>query len=199
MSSDRGSQCLLCDEIPFSNRLVCEWEDAYVISDAYPVVPGHLLIVLKQHKLAFADLDDKPLGRIKDQIRKLSKKLTHLNPTVLAFERGNVLENTSGNPSVDHAHIHLVPSPDLESCLPSATQRGHIEDFSKLREKGNYYLYWNTADRDICYGSGWLVPSQFIRRAVSRVNNVERWNWREPGAWHLSAADNRQIVIDLLI
>lgn len=194
----RGPSCPLCEEKPFSSRLVCEWEDAYVISDAYPVVPGHLLVVLKQHKLAFADLDNQSLRRIQKEIKKLAKKLAPLSRNILAFERGNALENISSNPSVDHAHIHLLPSVSLESYLPRASTRVDIGDFSRCRTEGNYYLYWNIADKYARIGPSCLIPSQYIRKTIAEANSVGRWNWREAEIWHLSAFDNRKIVMDFL-
>jgi diadenosine tetraphosphate (Ap4A) HIT family hydrolase len=78
-----------------------------VIRDAYPISPGHTLIIPKRHISSFFETNNEErleLLNLLDQARL--KLLTELNPT--AFNIG-INDGAAAGQTIAHLHIHLIP------------------------------------------------------------------------------------------
>lgn len=170
--------CPFCDTLDISSRLIYEWDNAYLVSDAHPVVPGHMLIVTKNHKLSFAEMGAGALTAMTLKIIAVSKLLLELGSNVVLFEHGNKTLNTSGKPSIDHAHFHLIPTTDISYLLPVSKQKAKFLDLPSYLIEGSYYFYWDIFNNVAYWGKASEIEPQFIRKAVASVCGVKDWNWR---------------------
>ncbi len=175
----RNPTCPFCDPTLLAERMICEWDDAYVVSDANPIVFGHVLVVAKRHALSFGAMDPGTLSRLRNNIlRFTSAVLRDIGSRVILFERGNSSENVSGVPSVDHAHFHLIPTRDLSSLLPKTKRGGCFSELPAYLASGSYYFYWDIESNSAFWGESSKIESQFIRRTVAHVEGVAVWNWK---------------------
>jgi diadenosine tetraphosphate (Ap4A) HIT family hydrolase len=158
--------------------MVCEWSDAYVVSDAHPITFGHLLVISKKHTLSFGEMGTQALRGLRDNIIGLAQTLSKIRSKVVVFERGNKSENVSNIQSVDHAHFHIIPTNGVEDLLPLSKERGDFLALPDYIAQGPYYFYWNISDDVAYWGSASNVPSQFIRKIVARAEGMDSWNWR---------------------
>jgi diadenosine tetraphosphate (Ap4A) HIT family hydrolase len=146
------SQCPFCNQDDISSRLVCNrWEEGvYLVSDAHPVVFGHLLGVSEYYHLSFGELDVETLSKLRSKIIETSKLLVEIKPRVILFERGNKTVNISGTPSIDHAHFHLIPTENVRSQLPLSKRKATFLDLPNYINECSYYFYWDIFD-DVAY------------------------------------------------
>lgn len=97
--------CLFC-QLPDS-RIIASSPLALVIRDAYPVSPGHTLVIPKRHIGSFFETNNEErleLLNLLDQARL--KVLTEFNPT--AFNIG-INDGAAAGQTIAHLHIHLIP------------------------------------------------------------------------------------------
>jgi len=175
-NEDHG--CPFCRWSDIASRLICEWDEAYVISDAHPVTLGHLLVVSKIHHLSFGAMNPLSLSRLQQAILEISRSLAELKPRVILFEHGNQTVNMSGRPSVDHAHFHLIPAADLQSHLPASKKSASFLDLQSYVTECSYYFYWDIFGGVAYWGNANDVESQFIRKTVASELGLINWNWR---------------------
>lgn len=109
--------------IIFENALL------FVIRDAYPVTPGHLLIIPKRHVPSFFNLTQDEKDAILDTIDRMKTLLDERH----APEGYNIGVNVgeAAGQTVDHVHIHLIPryASDMED--PRGGVRGVIPSKQK--------------------------------------------------------------------
>jgi diadenosine tetraphosphate (Ap4A) HIT family hydrolase len=97
--------CLFC-HLPDS-RIIDSSPLALVIRDAYPVSPGHTLIIPKRHIGSFFEAtteERQELLALLDQAQL--KLLEELNPD--AFNIG-INDGSAAGQTIAHLHIHLIP------------------------------------------------------------------------------------------
>lgn len=173
-------QCPFCDQAGLAPRLVAELGDFRIVSDSYPLVRGHVLIVTRDHFTSMAALGVQRRAELARVIRKVSGRLRPLGRWIVVFERGNFKRNTSGNPSVDHAHVHLVPlrSPLIVRDFPSA-RPCYASDWHKRLSQSSYWILQRLGLGRAIKGDAASLRSQAIREAVGSAVGNPKWNWRD--------------------
>lgn len=105
MSPMTGKDCPFCH--PDDSRIIFQDTRAYAVFDAYPVNPGHMLVIPFEHEPDVLLLPDDTRASI-DRI--LSKCRDHLdeefNPD--GFNIGVNIGRPAGQ-TIMHAHVHLIP------------------------------------------------------------------------------------------
>lgn len=192
------SVCPFCNLSDISSRLVCQWNGAYVISDAHPITLGHLLVVSRVHHLSFGAMDIRALTSLKQKIMGISKILMSIKPKIILFEHGNQTMNKSGKPSVDHAHFHLLPTEDLRSYLPASKKRATFLDLPSYVTKCSYYFYWDVLGDMAYWGNATEIEPQFIRKIIASESGLIDWNWRNDFSINHSAKIQSGIIKSLL-
>lgn len=97
--------CPFC-KLPLG-RIVDENEHAVCIRDAYPVSPGHSLVIPKRHIGSFFETNDaerRALLALVDNTKRLLD--TELRPD--AYNIG-INDGRAAGQTVTHLHIHLIP------------------------------------------------------------------------------------------
>jgi diadenosine tetraphosphate (Ap4A) HIT family hydrolase len=100
------------DRCPFCEKIECRefaFEDGLAVAfpDAYPLSPGHTLIVPRRHERNYFDLTDAEEVSIWQIMRTVRAELDER----LSPQGYNVGINVgrAGGQTVDHVHVHVVP------------------------------------------------------------------------------------------
>ncbi|KIH76870.1 Diadenosine tetraphosphate (Ap4A) hydrolase [Geoalkalibacter ferrihydriticus] len=123
--------CPFCK--PDASRTILTSAHAWAISDAYPVTPGHTLIIPKRHIASFFEAtreEQRAMLDLLDKTRRLL--LSERNPD--GFSIG-INDGTAAGQTVMHLHIHLMPRYQGDMPDPRGGVRWIFPDKA---------AYWNT-------------------------------------------------------
>ncbi|GAY73331.1 HIT family hydrolase [Lentilactobacillus kosonis] len=101
----KKSDCIFCQltNIP----IVLENELAVAFWDIHPVRKGHLLVVLKDHKQNYFELDQSEILAMDDLVRR-GKQLIDSKYSPTGYNIGINVGEDAGQ-TVMHCHFHLIP------------------------------------------------------------------------------------------
>jgi ATP adenylyltransferase len=150
------------------------------------LVPGWLLILPRRHFLNLARL---PAG-LQSELEKFTNEVigcvADVYGQVIQFEHGPSAPNSAVGCSVDHAHLHVVPSTvDLRPIVSEilgeqlrwAPLKGGLFD-KELRGTDSPYLFFSK-DGDSWMAEHPTLGSQLFRRALASALNMDsEFNWR---------------------
>jgi diadenosine tetraphosphate (Ap4A) HIT family hydrolase len=122
MSESTPDHCLFCEVPP---RLILEaTQHAFVILDAYPVSPGHTLVISRRHVMDIFDLTESEIADILRLIRSARERLDRtLKPS--GYNIGVNVGRAAGQ-TVMHVHIHVIPRYTGDVSDPTGGVRGVI-------------------------------------------------------------------------
>ena len=105
MSDSASPECPFCHLDPA--RVLEENELASAFADAFPVSPGHTLVVPRRHASDFFELSQAELGAVFRVLLRMRCRLAdEHHPS--GFNVGvNIGE--AGGQTVPHVHVHLIP------------------------------------------------------------------------------------------
>jgi diadenosine tetraphosphate (Ap4A) HIT family hydrolase len=102
---DSQTSCPFCN--PNNSRIITANDHAIVVYDAFPVTPGHILIIPKRHIASFFDATREEQTAMLDLLTKMRKLLQkERNPD--GFNIG-INDGVAAGQTVMHLHIHLIP------------------------------------------------------------------------------------------
>jgi len=129
MSESEPSDCPFCC-IPVE-RVIDGNELAFVIADAFPVSPGHTLIVPRRHLTDFFDLTEAEVVAVYALTRSARDRLQeNLRPD--GFNLGANVGSAAGQ-TVAHVHLHLIPRFFGDVACPEGGIRNTIPGKGKYR------------------------------------------------------------------
>jgi diadenosine tetraphosphate (Ap4A) HIT family hydrolase len=97
--------CVFCRLDP--ERILLESTHGVVLRDAFPVNPGHLLVVPRVHVASLFQLPTEVQGELWDLVRQARALLAEdLRPD--GFTVG-LNDGEAAGQTVSHAHIHVIP------------------------------------------------------------------------------------------
>lgn len=99
------SGCPFCT-LPAS-RIVDENQDGVAIRDAYPVSPGHTLIIPKRHVGSFFDLSSGEAHGLLQLLQRAQEELRRDHGPD-GFNIG-INDGRAAGQTVPHLHVHLIP------------------------------------------------------------------------------------------
>ena len=107
-----GDPCFLCTKAAQTNDsenlILLRGKSAFVIINAFPYSPGHLMVAPYKHSGEMDDLAQQEIIELFDLTRRCRRLLT----TALRAEGFNIglnLGKIAGAGLTDHLHIHIVP------------------------------------------------------------------------------------------
>ena len=100
-----GTACPFCH--PDEQRMVFRDNKAYAMFDAYPVNPGHMLIIPFEHEPDYFLLPDDTKESITHLLRKC-KDLLDREFDADAYNIGVNIGEAAGQ-TIMHSHVHLIP------------------------------------------------------------------------------------------
>ena len=196
-----NKECCLCSQIAghrendLISRLLCE--DRYIrrvpmetehfaaIPSLGPLVPGHTLLCPKDHIKNMACVSPLDTDELDSFRRRLSGALgTIFHAPVHLFEHGSSPRSSRVLCTVDHAHLHLVPTNiRVLNHLLRDSHWGRIEPaLYGLRRSApqGEYLYYESPEGDAFLAERRTFESQYIRRLFAEALGLgAAWNWRE--------------------
>lgn len=166
-----------------------ESERFFAVPSVGSIVPGWLLVIPRDHILRAADLAPAVREELIDFVQFVRRQLiSRFGPTCI-FEHGPARRGCATGCSVDHAHLHLVPtstdlihkSGDFIPAPPVIKLRGFApatEAAARLA-MGCSYLLAVDADDSAALWIAADFQSQLFRRVISAAHGVPReFDWR---------------------
>ncbi len=103
--SSAPSPCPFCSPAP--GALIAESDRSRALSDAYPVAPGHALVVPKRHVARTFELTDEEWA----DLWALARRVREMVPELLGSDAINIGVNdgAAAGQTVPHVHVHLIP------------------------------------------------------------------------------------------
>lgn len=122
--ADRQDGCIFCDfpaEDDDEKRLILARRDhAFVMFNAYPYNPGHLMVAPYRHVAGYEELDERELLDMHlgaQHCIRLLKELMHPQ----GFNMGVNMGKTAGAGFAGHVHLHIVPRFDGDTNFMPVT------------------------------------------------------------------------------
>jgi ATP adenylyltransferase len=176
----------------YVRRVPVETDNFAVIPSLGPLVPGHVILCPKEHHVSFANIPshhdeefDRVLLTVKNLLRGVYSSDIHM------FEHGMARDGSHVLCSVDHAHLHLVPSPvsvmNVLGLHPSLAVPPGLAGLRTLGQTEEYVFYEGpTGDRLLIRARDRQFESQYLRRVFAdALDQTCEWNWRD----HMKVAD----------
>lgn len=150
-------------------------------------LPGWSLIVPKRHMVALAAIDEAEEGSLEALRAEMVRRIRLATRcSVWTFEHGPAREGLTAGCSVDHAHLHLVPtSIDLarraERSLADLVWVRNLtrRDLRAAHWAGLSYLTVEGPDGTTMTAVAEDFPSQFFRRLVAEESGLPFTSWRK--------------------
>lgn len=120
--------CVFCN---LSDRLevICETATCVSFFDAFPVSPGHALIIPKRHVASYFDLSNHEREAMNVMLQFVKRKLDErFHPD--GYNIGINVDRAGGQ-TVFHCHMHLIPRYEGDVDDPKGGVRGVIPDKQK--------------------------------------------------------------------
>jgi ATP adenylyltransferase len=124
--------CMFCR--PKKKETLASNDLAMLLTDTYPVVDGHCLIVPRRHAPTLFDLTPEEMTGIYDMAQQGRMILTKDDPTISGFNLG-VNAGSSAGQSVFHCHFHLFPRRDGDQENPRGGVRRIFPDKALYKRK----------------------------------------------------------------
>lgn len=108
------SYCPFCDP-KIENSCFASSQNFLAIYNIAPILPGHTLIIPKQHLSGFLDLDDNLIF----EFIQLSKKVIRVLNRAFNTDSYDwtIQDGKAAGQTIDHMHMHIIPR--VEGDLPS--------------------------------------------------------------------------------
>lgn len=185
--------CHLCSEIQHSdaaefwNRPLWESENFIVIPSLGALVEGWLLIVPKEHYICIGEMPSSLIDELNSVKFAVAFHLKDIYGEVVAFEHGPSTHKSKVGCSVDHAHLHVVPT---SLSLVTASSKFLPDDvnwvkgdFSNCRSAfadGKDYLYLEQPVGDGAIFVSKEIGSQVFRKSIAcNMGILDESNWRD--------------------
>lgn len=123
-STDSDPGCIFCSGDVRAGA-VAEHGTVYAIADAFPVTPGHLLVIPKRHTRDFFTMTSEELRDTEELLGILRERVLAGDASVTGFNVG-VNCGASAGQTVLHAHVHLIPRRDGDTDEPRGGVRGVV-------------------------------------------------------------------------
>jgi diadenosine tetraphosphate (Ap4A) HIT family hydrolase len=105
MSDSRATDCPFC-ALPVA-RILDENAHAVVVADAFPVSPGHTLVIPRRHTAHFFDLSFDEITAVYELLCRVKIQLdNNLKPA--GYNVGINIGKAAGQ-TIAHVHVHLIP------------------------------------------------------------------------------------------
>jgi ATP adenylyltransferase len=170
----------------YVRRIPIETDHFAVIPSLGPLVPGHVIVCPKQHHRSLSvspsshdEEFDRLLYGLKNFLRTAYSLPIHL------FEHGMSPDGSRVLCSVDHAHLHLLPTSvsivDVLQSYPAIPAPNGLSGLRSVAGKREYIFYEGPrGERLVIPGDAYQFESQYLRRVFSEaMGNTSEWNWRE--------------------
>lgn len=102
-----AGDCLFCDRIMSRSEPLVSHALAVAFEDAYPVSPGHMLIVSRRHVQRFRDLTDEERRAMWDLVPAVCDRIEKAHAPD-AYNIG-LNDGAAAGQTMSHLHLHVIP------------------------------------------------------------------------------------------
>lgn len=88
-----------------------------VVSDSYPVTPGHRLVIPRRHEADLFNLSVEEYMAMWAAARRCADEIAAADPTIDGFNLGVNVGSAAGQ-TVGHVHLHVIPRREGDSSDP---------------------------------------------------------------------------------
>jgi ATP adenylyltransferase len=120
----REAGCVFC-ALEGSGRVLLENELALCIADAYPVTPGHSLVIPRRHVADGLALHQPEWNAVVELLKRRREQLSAKDASISGWNVGLNSGEAAGQ-TVFHAHWHLIPRREGDCEEPRGGVRGVI-------------------------------------------------------------------------
>ena len=185
--------CSFCSSAELGHEFRTEWWNTPLLETnnfvVWPslgaLVPGWLLLVPKRHALCLATLKGDVATELEGLESHLRSQLaSSYGLPVNSFEHGPAQPGDPVSCTVDHAHMHVVPTQvELKLTAQNIVRRSwapvtSLRQCLGIHERGLSYVYLRTPDGHQHALQGKSLPSQLMRRVIAQAFPREQWDWR---------------------
>ena len=121
---ENSTPCPFC-ALPEARILLCN-DSAIAFRDAYPVTPGHMLVVPARHVPSFFDTTAEERMSM-FELLEAAKQQVHLEFGPAGYNIG-INDGAAAGQTVGHLHIHLIPRYSGDRSDPRGGVRWVIPD-----------------------------------------------------------------------
>jgi diadenosine tetraphosphate (Ap4A) HIT family hydrolase len=122
--ASREAGCVFC-ALEGSGRVLLDNELALCIADAYPVTPGHSLVIPRRHVADGLALHQPEWNAVVELLKQRREQLSAQDASISGWNVGLNSGEAAGQ-TVLHAHWHLIPRRDGDCEEPRGGVRGVI-------------------------------------------------------------------------
>jgi histidine triad (HIT) family protein len=150
-----GRECVFCN-VAVQPPALLEMARVRLVPDKYPLFAGHLLIITREHLACLGAAPAETLAEV-ERMAALARRFIGE-----AYGRPFTWENGVAGQSVFHAHLHVIPGPEVALPAPragdgSAPVAGWGEVGAWYREHGPYHYAESGEDRRVIEPDGELI------------------------------------------
>jgi diadenosine tetraphosphate (Ap4A) HIT family hydrolase len=173
------TDCVFCRS-DASPAALAEDDHIRLIPDLFPVVPGHVLLVSRQHAPCYGAAP----GEVRQSLERMSLEAADFVRREYGVEPV-LWENGGAGQTVFHAHLHVMPVAleAIEEVIASEhmTEVGGWDSVAALwRDRGPYHYLQYRAHRRLAEGNG-EINWEFRRRvAIASGLRYEGGRWVRP-------------------
>jgi len=132
MEADRHSDCSFCDIVHDEpEKLTVETKHLASFPDAYPVTPGHRLVVPRQHLTAFVKFPEEWGEELLEVVSIVMEEIEQEHDPD-GCNIGMNFRKAAGQ-TIDHLHWHVIPRYAGDVSEPEGGIRGVIPDKQQYR------------------------------------------------------------------
>jgi diadenosine tetraphosphate (Ap4A) HIT family hydrolase len=155
-----------------------------VVADVAPLAPGHLLLVTKSHTLAMSKLSKSDALALEAMHERIARKLRSIYQLrIITFEHGAIGTGTADSCSIDHAHLHMLPTKtDIEKRFRAdfdSFELARISDIGNAASEQEEYLLLIASPGDALIAYPRRPASQYFRKLLAELTSRELWNWQD--------------------
>lgn len=162
------------------------WESTLLYLTPAPgsITCGYMILSPKKHYISFAEAPNEIIdgaNMVWQRVCEIGEVLRL--PSYVLFEHGAASKFWRGAACIEHAHFHLVPSPnpiELRNLMKKGfTENRHASllDIKSL-EHGSPYIFLITPEGTYSYETP-RIESQYLRKCIATQWGVpSSWNWK---------------------
>ncbi len=141
-----NKDCIFCDHESIKEDILWESDNFFIKVGKGILTPGHVLLISKKHLSCFGEMPE----NLYDEFNGVKERI--FNEVKDKFSEPILFEQGVHGQSINHAHIHILPTKNKNFILPSninnkiflelkKTEIENIKDIKKVFQKEGNYLY----------------------------------------------------------
>lgn len=173
----------LFDDQELPSRAIAETEHFVVSPGIGSITTGYVLVWTRKHLFSMSQLTHSQISELASIIEAIRQTITaNTGLQVALFEHGaGPNMEASCGACIEHAHIHLCPSPIRLNPLMNLdlVKEKRISEIHQLLEFSSQpYLFVQDVDSTLRVFENIHLPSQYMRRVWANALDMEtRWHW----------------------